>query len=158
MPRSLLIHDRSFLAIMFIGGFRITFRHITCCILLLQALLWCDTSVPLPRSNIGDAHKMIHEGKVPKLGCLMLAMNRFEISLDDGKLDDTRSDYLVALQDSFLPVRWSASFHVEPYSPIGSIDNSASVSKSLGTSGGSSLPSSIIWGRPLLLEEASILR
>ena len=48
---------------------------------------------------------MIHEGKVPKLGCLMLAMNRFEISLDDGKLDDTRSDYLVALQDSFLPVR-----------------------------------------------------
>jgi len=27
------------------------------------------------RSNIRDAYKMIHKGKVPKLGCLMLAKN-----------------------------------------------------------------------------------
>jgi len=49
------------------------------------------------RSNIGDAHEMIHEGKVLELGCLMLAKNHLEIILDDGKLNDTRSDYLVVL-------------------------------------------------------------
>jgi len=49
------------------------------------------------RSNIGDARKMIHEGKVHELGCLELAMNLPEFVLDDGNLDDTRSDYLVAL-------------------------------------------------------------
>ena len=48
-------------------------------------------------NNIGDAHKMINEEKVSELGCLMLAKNRPEIILDDEKLDDARSDYLVAL-------------------------------------------------------------
>jgi len=42
--------------------------------------------------NIGDAYKMIHEGKVLELGCLMLAKNRPEVILDDGKLDGTRSN------------------------------------------------------------------
>jgi len=69
------------------------------------------------QSNIGDARKLIHERKVPKLGCLRLAKNYVEVILDDGKLDDTRSDYLVALRDDFLPIRRGASFHVEPYSP-----------------------------------------
>jgi len=52
---------------------------------------------PTLHSNIGDAHKMINEEKVSKLGCLMLAKNCPEIILDDEKLDDARSDYLVAL-------------------------------------------------------------
>jgi len=46
-------------------------------------------------SNIGDVRKMIHEGKVFELGCLMLAKHHLEIILDDGKLDDVRFDYLV---------------------------------------------------------------
>jgi len=48
-------------------------------------------------NNIGDAHRMIHEGKVAELGCLMLTKNRPEIILDNGKLDDTRFNYFVAL-------------------------------------------------------------
>jgi len=52
---------------------------------------------PTQHSNIGVAHKMINEEKVSELGCLMLAKNRPEIILDDEKLDDARSDYLVAL-------------------------------------------------------------
>ena len=69
------------------------------------------------RGNIGDARKLIHEGKVLELGCLMLTKNRAEIILDDRKLDDTRSDYLVALQDGFLPICHGDSFHDEPHSP-----------------------------------------
>jgi len=69
------------------------------------------------RGNIGDAPMLIHEGKVFKLGCLMLVKNCVEVILDDRKLDDTRSDYLVALRDDFLPIRRDASFHVEPDSP-----------------------------------------
>jgi len=61
---------------------------------------------------------MIHEGKIPKLRCLILSKNRPEIILDDGKLDDTRSEYLVALQGDFLLVHRGVSFHVEPYNPI----------------------------------------
>jgi len=60
---------------------------------------------------------MIQEVKVSELKYLMLGKNRQEIILDNEKLDDGRSDYLVALQDIFLPIRHGASFHVEPYSP-----------------------------------------
>jgi len=80
-------------------------------------LWWCATLVPLPSNNIGDVHKMIQERKVSELGCFMLAKNRPEIILDDGKLDDASSDYLVALCDGFLPIHRGASFHVEPYRP-----------------------------------------
>jgi len=66
--------------------------------------------------NIGDAGKMIHMGRVLELGCLMLAKNHPDIILDEGKLDDTRSDYLVTLQDDFIPIHRSTYFHVEPYS------------------------------------------
>jgi len=47
--------------------------------------------------NIGDARKVIHEGKVLELGCLMLAKNHPKVILDDGKLDNTKFDHLVAL-------------------------------------------------------------
>ena len=47
--------------------------------------------------SIGNACRMIHEGKVSELGCLMLAKNRPKIILDDRKLDDAQSDYLVFL-------------------------------------------------------------
>ena len=69
------------------------------------------------RDNIGDARKLIHEGKVIELGCLMLAKNRAELILDDGKLDDTRSNYLMALRVGFLPIHRGVFFHVEPYRP-----------------------------------------
>jgi len=49
------------------------------------------------RSNIRDAHNLIHEGKVLELGCLTLAKNRIGVILGEGKLDDIRSDYLMAL-------------------------------------------------------------
>ena len=68
-------------------------------------------------SNIRDARKMIHEGKVLELGCLMLAKNHLEIILDVEKLDDTRSDYLVVLRDNFLFIHLGASLHVESYRP-----------------------------------------
>jgi len=68
-------------------------------------------------NNIGDTRKMIHEGKTSELGCLMLAKNHTEIIFDNGKLDDARSDYLVALRGSFLPIRQGVSFHLEPYNP-----------------------------------------
>ena len=67
--------------------------------------------------NIRDARKLIREGKVLELGCLMLAKNCAKVILDDRKLDDTRSDYLAAVRDDFLPICRGASFHVEPYSP-----------------------------------------
>jgi len=68
------------------------------------------------RGNIGEARKPIHEGKVLELGCLMLAKNRPKVILDDGKLDDTRFNYLVALRDDFRPIRRDASFYMGPYS------------------------------------------
>jgi len=117
MPQSLLIYGYSFQAIMFIVA----------CILLPD--LSCDVSCPLgplmvhfsdpltKPSNIGDVCKMIHERKVFELGCLMLAKNRLEIILDYRKLDDVRSDYLVAFQDGFLPICCGVSFHVEHHSP-----------------------------------------
>jgi len=55
-------------------------------------------------------------GKVLGLGCPILAKSCPEIIVDNEKLDDTRSDYLVALRDGFLPIRGVASSHVEPYS------------------------------------------
>ena len=64
---------------------------------------------PAVHDNISDARKMIHEGKVLELGCLMLAKNHAEVISDDGKLDDTRFDYLVAPRDGFLPIRGGAS-------------------------------------------------
>ena len=64
----------------------------------------------ITHSNIGDARKMIYEGKVPELGCLMLAKNIPEIILDNGKLDDATSDYLVTLQNNFLPICCGAFF------------------------------------------------
>jgi len=67
--------------------------------------------------KIGDARKLIHQGKGLELGCPILAKNHAEIILDDRKLDDNRSDYLVALRDGFLPIHRGASLHVEPYSP-----------------------------------------
>ena len=69
------------------------------------------------RGNIRDVHKLIHEGQILELGCLMLAKNRPELILDNRKLDDTRSDHLVSLRDNFLPIRRDASFYVEPYNP-----------------------------------------
>ena len=56
------------------------------------------------RSNIGDARKMIHEGKVLELECLMLDKNHPGVILNDEKLDDTRSDYLVAFETAFFPL------------------------------------------------------
>ena len=69
------------------------------------------------RSNTGDVRKMIHEGKVFKLGRFLLANNPPDIILDDEKLADARSNYLVALRNSFLNIYFGASFHVEPYRP-----------------------------------------
>ena len=69
------------------------------------------------RNNIEDVRKLIHEGKVSELGCLMLAKNGLKGIVDNRKLDDARSNYLVALQYGFLPIRHHASFHVEPYNP-----------------------------------------
>jgi len=63
-------------------------------------------------SNIGDVRELIHHGKVSKLGCLMLAKNRIEAIVDNGKLDDDRFDYLVAFRDGFLPIHRGTSFHV----------------------------------------------
>jgi len=74
------------------------------------------------RNNIGNARKTIHGGKVPEFGYLLLATNCSEVILNDGKIDDTRSDYFVPLQNDFLPDHRGASFHVEPYSPISSAE------------------------------------
>jgi len=76
----------------------------------------CYSSLVTKRNDIGDVHKIIHEGKVSELGCLKLAKNRKKIIVDDGKLDDDRPYYLVALRDGFLPIHSGASFHVVPYS------------------------------------------
>ena len=44
-------------------------------------------------NNIGDAHKLIHKRKIPDLGCPMLELG---ILVDDGKLDEDRSSYLMS--------------------------------------------------------------
>jgi len=67
-----------------------------------------------------------------------------EIILDDGKLDDAGSDYLLALRDGFLPIHQGAPFHVEPYSSHCSVGNLDFVSDARGAFGGSSLLSNII--------------
>ena len=77
------------------------------------SFLMVSYSGPLTtHNNIRDVCKMIHEGKVSELGCLMLVKNCTEIILDDRKLDDARSDYWVALPNNFLPIRHGASSHV----------------------------------------------
>jgi len=118
MPKSLLTHGHSFHAIIFYGWLAHNFQTSHMLHPAPLGPLMVQYSGPLAaRGNIGDARKPIHEGKVLELGCLMLAKNRIEAILDDGKLDDTRFDYLVALRDSFLPIRRSVSFYMEPYSP-----------------------------------------
>jgi len=47
----------------------------------------------------------------------MLAKNRREIILNDGKLDDAKPNYLVALRNDFCLIRLMLLSHVEPYSP-----------------------------------------
>jgi len=86
---------------------------------------------PLATSrNIRDVRKLIHEGQVLELGCLILAKNRPEVILDDRKLDDARFDYLVPFETTFFPF---IAVHLSMWShavPIGSVDSLASVSKS----------------------------
>jgi len=53
-------------------------------------------------NNIGDDRKLIHEGKVPDLGCLTLGNNHPEILVDDGTLDEEKSNYLVAFGITFF--------------------------------------------------------
>ena len=65
----------------------------------------------------GDAHELIHEGRVFDMGCLMLGRNRSGALIDDGNLGVDKSGYLISLQDSFLPICQGAIFYVEPYSP-----------------------------------------
>ena len=74
---------------------------------------------------------MIHEGEGLELGCLMLAKNCLKVILDDRKLDETRSDYLAALRDGFLPVAMHLSIS-SPTSPVGIAGCLASVSESPG--------------------------
>ena len=76
-------------------------------------MVWYSSPLVV-RGNRRDVRKLIHEGHVLELGCLMLSKNCPEVILDDGKLDDTKSDYLVALRDNFLTIRRGASFYVEP--------------------------------------------
>ena len=68
-------------------------------------------------NNKRDVHKLIHEGKASNLGCLTLAKNRREAIVDDVKLDEDISDYLIALQDCFLLIRCGTCFYVKPYNP-----------------------------------------
>ena len=59
--------------------------------------MMCCTGSLTNRSNIGDVRKLIHEGKVSKLGFLMLAKNGPKVIVDNRNLDDERSVHLVAL-------------------------------------------------------------
>jgi len=133
IPQILLIRGHSFHAVIFMEWLTHYFQthHVLHPAPLIPLMV--HYFGPLTKcNNIGDAHRMIHEGKVPKFGCLMLAKNRPEIILDDGKVDDTRSEYLVALRDGFLPVR---QVHLSMWSPtasIGSVNSSNSVNVSLG--------------------------
>jgi len=70
----------------------------------------------MTRSDLGDVRELIHEGKVSDMGVLMLGRNRSETLIDDGNLDLDNSDYLISLQDGFLPIRRDATFYIEPYS------------------------------------------
>ena len=83
----------------------------------LGPLMGCYSGSQMTRSDLGDARKLIHEGRVSDLGCLMLGRSRLETLIDDGKLDVDKSGYLIFLRDGFLPIRQGAIFYVEPYSP-----------------------------------------
>ena len=61
-------------------------------------------------NNIGDVCQLIHKGKLFNLGFFMLAKNHPEVIADDGKLNEGRSYYLIALQDGFLPIRHDIYF------------------------------------------------
>jgi len=67
-------------------------------------------------NNIGDVRKLIHKEMVSKLVASAIQVSP-QGHIDDGKLDHDRFDYLVALQDGFLPICHGASFDVEPYRP-----------------------------------------
>ena len=78
-------------------------------------MVHCSDSLT-KHSNIGDVRKLIHEGKISNLGCLMLPKNHPEVIVDYVKLDEDRFYYLMALRDGFLPIHHGVSFYVEPYS------------------------------------------
>ena len=108
-------------------------------------------------SDIGNAHELIHEGRVCDLVCLMLVRNRWEILTDDGDLDVDKSSYLISLWYEFLSIRWGSTFNVEPYSPHW-------LSRQFGFCQGiprvllkDLRPGSIIWWGPSILEVTPIL-
>ena len=68
-------------------------------------------------NNIGDAYELIHEGRVPDLGCHMLGRNRPKSLVDNGNLDEGKSSYLISLPESFLPIHQGATFYAESYNP-----------------------------------------
>jgi len=71
----------------------------------------------MKRNNIGDACNLIHEGKLPDLMCLLLAKNQLDIFLDDGKLDEGKSSYLILLRDGLFSTHHDTTFYVEHYNP-----------------------------------------
>ena len=56
--------------------------------------------------NISDAHKLIHEGKVPNL------WNRLKTLVDNGELGEDKVGYLISLQDGFLSIRCNITFYI----------------------------------------------
>ena len=112
------------------GNLRIISRPTMCCDLPLWVLWWCYSNSLTKCSNTGDVYKLIHEGKVSKLGWVMITENCLEVIVDNGKLDNATSDYLIAIRDGFIPIRCDASFDVEPITFIGSIGSSGFASRS----------------------------
>ena len=68
-------------------------------------------------NNNGDDHKLIHEGKVYDLGCLMLAKNRPKGLGWWWQVRWGHLSYLISLWNGFLPIHCRRTFYIEPYSP-----------------------------------------
>jgi len=66
---------------------------------------------------------MLYEGNVLELGCCMLAKNRPQIILDNGKLDNTIFDYWWPFEMTFFPFIKVYLSMWSPAAPIGSVDS-----------------------------------
>ncbi|XP_074298273.1 uncharacterized protein LOC141629116 [Silene latifolia] len=64
-----------------------------------------------------EARKLMHEGRKFDTKRFMLNKHKVDVLLDNGDLDALGLDYRASLRSSYLCLRLSNGFHLEPYNP-----------------------------------------
>ncbi|KAK9715734.1 hypothetical protein RND81_06G186000 [Saponaria officinalis] len=63
------------------------------------------------------ARDLIRDWRKVRTNFFILNRNKAELLVDDDKLDVTRFSYMASLRSTFLTLRMSNHFHIEPYNP-----------------------------------------